>query len=35
MDGFYMNRKYLKPEQKELLERLGTSLSGKDLTIML
>ncbi|TCT14604.1 DeoR-like protein with HTH domain [Natranaerovirga pectinivora] len=34
MDGFYMNRKYLKPEQKELLERLGTSLSGKDLTIM-
>ena len=34
MDGFYMNRKYLKPEQKELLERLGTSLSGNDLVIM-
>jgi pantothenate kinase len=34
MDGFYMNRKYLKPEQKELLERLGAQLSGNDLTVM-
>ena len=34
MDGFYINRKYLKPEQKELLERLGAQLSGKDLAIM-
>ena len=34
MDGFYMNRKYLKPEQKELLERLGAQLSGNDLVIM-
>lgn len=34
MDGFYMNRKYLKPEQRDLLERLGAQLSGKDLAIM-
>jgi len=34
MDGFFMNRKYLKPEQKDLLERLSTSLSGEDLSIM-
>jgi predicted DNA-binding transcriptional regulator YafY len=34
MDGFYMNRKYLKPEQKDLLERLSTNLSGEDLSIM-
>lgn len=34
MDGFYMNRKYLKPEQKDLLEMLSTSLSGEDLSIM-
>ena len=34
MDGFYMNRKYLKPEQKALLERLGAQLSGNDLTVM-
>lgn len=34
VDGFYMNRKYLNPKQKELLERLRTSLSGNDLTIM-
>jgi len=34
MDGFHLNRKYLKPEQKELLERLGAPLSGKDLAIM-
>ena len=34
MDGFYMNRKYLKPEQRDLLERLRASLSGKDITVM-
>ncbi|NMA73458.1 MAG: DeoR family transcriptional regulator [Bacteroidales bacterium] len=34
MDGFYMNRKYLKPEQKDLLERLSTNLSGEDLSIV-
>lgn len=34
MDGFYMNRKCLNPKQKDLLERLRTSLSGNDLTIM-
>lgn len=34
MDGFYMNRKYLKADQKKLLERLSTSLSGEDLSIM-
>lgn len=33
-DGFYMNRKYLKPEQKELLERLSAQLFGNDLAIM-
>ena len=34
MDGFYMNRKYLKPEQRELLMRLSADLSGKDLAVM-
>lgn len=34
MDGFYMNRKYLNLDQKDLLERLRTSLSGNDRTIM-
>lgn len=34
MEGFYMNHKYLKPKQQELLERLKTSLSGKDLVVM-
>ena len=34
MDGFYMNRQYLKPEQKDLLVRLRASLSGKDLAVM-
>ncbi|MEM5766979.1 MAG: HTH domain-containing protein [Bacillota bacterium] len=34
MDGFYMNRKYLKPEQRDLLVRLRASLSGKDLAVM-
>jgi len=33
-DGYYLNRKYLKPEQQELLERLRTSLSGTDLAVM-
>ena len=33
VNGFYMNRKYLNHEQKDLLERLRTSLSGADLTI--
>lgn len=34
MDGFYLDRKYFKPEQQELLQRLSTSLSGSDLAIM-
>lgn len=34
MDGFYMNRKYLNHDQKDLLRRLRTSLYGNDLTIM-
>ena len=34
MDGFYMNRKYLKPEQRDLLVRLRASLSSKDLAVM-
>ena len=34
MDGFYMNRKYLKSEQIDLLVRLRASLSGKDITVM-
>lgn len=33
-DGFYMNRKYLKPSQQELLERLSAQLSGNDLDVM-
>lgn len=33
-DGYYLNRKYLKPEQQELLERLRTSLSGNDLAVI-
>lgn len=34
MDGFYMNHKYLKPKQQELLKRLSTSLTGSDLAVM-
>ena len=34
MDGYHMHRKYLKPEQRDLLVRLRASLSGKDLVIM-
>lgn len=33
-DGFYLNRKYLKSDQQELLERLSARLSGEDLTTM-
>ncbi|EOC99345.1 HTH domain-containing protein [Caldisalinibacter kiritimatiensis] len=33
-DGYYLNRKYLKPEQQELLERLRASLSGNDLAVI-
>lgn len=33
-DGFYINRKYLKPEQKDLLVRLRANLSGKDFAVM-
>jgi len=34
MDGYYMNRKYLKPEQQELLKRLSEQLCGNDLDLM-
>jgi len=34
MDGFYMNRKYLKPEQQALLKRLSTNLTGSDIAVM-
>lgn len=34
MDGYYLDRKYLKPKQQELLEKLSENLSGDDLTIM-
>lgn len=34
MDGFYMNNRYLKSEQQELLERLKRRLFGKELAIM-
>lgn len=34
MEGCYSDRKYLNPEQQELLEKVSESLSGKDLTIM-
>lgn len=34
MDGFYMNQKYLKPAQQELLKRLSTNLVGSDLAVM-
>lgn len=33
-DGYYLGRKYLKPDQQELLRRLSEHLSGNDLTIM-
>jgi len=34
MDGFSLNRKYLKPNQKELLIRLACDLQDEDLAIM-
>lgn len=34
MDGFHMNGKYLKPEQRDLLVRLSANLFGKDLAVM-
>lgn len=33
-DGYYAGRKYLKPNQKDLLIKLSDKLSGDDLTIM-
>jgi len=33
-DGFYIGRKYLKPSQKDLLERLSKTIKGKDLELM-
>lgn len=33
-DGYYLHKKYLKPEQQELLERLCANLSGNDLMVM-
>ncbi|MBE5954119.1 MAG: hypothetical protein E7257_08195 [Lachnospiraceae bacterium] len=33
-DGYYVGRKYLKPSQKDLLERLSETLSGDDLATM-
>ncbi len=34
IDGFYLDRKYLKPKQKDLLERVRLGLSGDDLALM-
>lgn len=34
LDGYYLNRKYLKPEQQELLERLSAQLLGNDAVLM-
>lgn len=34
MDGFYMERKYLKPEQRALLVQLSGNLVDKDLAVM-
>lgn len=33
-DGYYAGRKYLKPNQKELLVKLSDKLSGDDLAVM-
>lgn len=33
-EGFHLNRKYLKPSQKNLLERLSIELKGTDLDVM-
>ena len=34
MDGFHLNCKYLKPEQKELLDRLSVNLHDNELAVM-
>ena len=34
MDGYRIGRKYFKPSQKELLEKLSNSLQGDELKIM-
>lgn len=33
-DGYYIGRKYLKPNQQELLKKLSEQLSGNDLEVM-
>ena len=33
-DGYYLGRKYLKPDQQELLKRLSENLTGEDLATM-
>ena len=33
-DGYYVGRKYQKPEQQELLRKLAQQLSGEDLATM-
>lgn len=33
-NGYYVGRKYLKPDQQELLKKLATELSGKDKEVM-
>lgn len=33
-DGYYVGRKYLKPDQQELLKKLAAGLSGKDKEVM-
>ena len=33
-DGYYLGRKYLKPDQQELLKRLSENLAGEDLATM-
>lgn len=33
-DGYYLGRKYLKPDQQELLRKLSKGLEGEDLATM-
>lgn len=33
-DGYYLGRKYLKPSQQQLLQKLAENLSGEDLKVM-
>ena len=33
-EGYYLGRKYLKPNQQELLKKLSEQLSGNDLEVM-